>query len=459
MMSDVFCNTMAELTSDSGCTRGTLTAGDACYGIDFTAGLFSQNPALTLLSIECNDFSPTVTIESGLFEGLPQLTYLKFQLAFNTSEEFAVDLPGDVLHPLKNLEVLTIEGNFANREIPVDFFKGLNKVEALDAGYKGAKFSDFPNVKSLPKGIFDYLPSLSSVSGVFTAVETLPSGLFAKNKLLQSVEGVSLVYLKEWPSNMFGNNPSLNYLDFNGPQIVDGIPPTGGLFFDFYEFRERKQPALDTFTLEYLPHCQYHPDFPGDINKAVPMYGGPFPTGPFPMGYREADEKIGAWACQALNWVEYIDDTAGVLVQLRTPSGTCKRRCGTIGWGRTFGYKAEEDEDAGALDENDKFYMMPFGFGMGWGMMMPPMGFGAPAPWMRPPPFFPFWNPFAAFAHGPPTPGFYAPPNNQQEANNNVCMNGFQGNCRCSCDIACLTNGDCCYDWRTQCWDYPNLIL
>jgi hypothetical protein len=145
-----------------------------------------------------------------------------------------------------------------------------------------------------------------------------------------------------------------------------------------------------------------------------------------------------------------------------SPSGNCVRRCGTVGWGRTFGYKAEEDADSSfSLEEDDKYFYQPFGFNMGWGMMPPPMfggGWGGMQPFFRhPPPMFqpmPFggwYNPFFMAPLGPPTPGFYAPPSNQAEALNNDCMRALAGSCRCSCDDDCLDNGDCCMDYDYEC--------
>jgi hypothetical protein len=158
----------------------------------------------------------------------------------------------------------------------------------------------------------------------------------------------------------------------------------------------------------------------------------------------------------------YISTTSTVSrlpdVTVKAPSGNCVRRCGTIGWGRPFGYKAEE-EVAESVSEEDKYFMAPVGFNQGWHMMPAMgMGFGFPpiTPWGRPmppppPPFFGWNNPFYMAPWGPPTPGYYAPPANQEEANNNRCMSGFQGGCRCSCDDDCTDNGDCCSDYSDQC--------
>ena len=95
-------------------------------------------------------------------------------------------------------------------------------------------------------------------------------------------------------------------------------------------------------------------------------------------------------------------------------TGTCTRRCGFDGWARSLAIRAEGEEedvteDASKIEE-DKFFGMPLGYGMGFQMMPPsmarpfalglPQSFGffnpysslmwiLPAPWARPIPPMP----------------------------------------------------------------------
>ena len=74
------------------------------------------------------------------------------------------------------------------------------------------------------------------------------------------------------------------------------------------------------------------------------------------------------------------------------PVGICFRRCGSRGWARSLAIRAEgEEEDASKIEE-DKFFGMPLGYGMGWQLMAPPMYMMSPTAFGLPQSFG-FFNP------------------------------------------------------------------
>ena len=61
----------------------------------------------------------------------------------------------------------------------------------------------------------------------------------------------------------------------------------------------------------------------------------------------------------------------GLVAARADPVGICFRRCNLEGWGRPLAIRAEDGEEDGSKIEEDKFFGIPLGYGMGWQMMAP----------------------------------------------------------------------------------------
>lgn len=305
------------------------------------------------------------------------------------------------------------------------------------------------SIVKLPFGFLDNMPLLDFFGYFPDNIEELPRNFFKNNPLLTSIEGYP-EKLRIIDSNLLAFTPILEYFDFTECENLDSpLLPWG--FFDHV-------PLLTS-----MGFCE-------DI-ECDPLQPGPLqPSAAAKKKIMEGE----MWRCKSA--------PGGSILPFRlpSPSGSCARRCGSGGWGRTLGYKFE-DEIEEAASEEDKYFGFPTGYGMGF-QLMPSFGnfggfgyglggfgggfgggfaygFGGfngffPSPFNRPrpPPFFPASNP------GPSQQGYLytqdaiqTPYQQTNQQGYNRCMWSKSGGCRCSCDDACFKKGDCCLDYPTQC--------
>ena len=137
-------------------------------------------------------------LQSGDFQGLSNLTYLRLSNNINLRE-----LPADVFTGLSNLEELYLGRNELS-ELPAGVFSGLSNLEELNLGNN--------DLSELPAGVFSGLSSLETLYLGRNDLSELPAGVFSG---LSSLEELDLWNndLSELPEGVFSGLSSLEELD------------------------------------------------------------------------------------------------------------------------------------------------------------------------------------------------------------------------------------------------------
>ena len=145
-------------------------------------------------------------LQSGDFQGLSNLTYLRLSNNINLRE-----LPADVFTGLSNLEELNLSRNELS-ELPAGVFTGLSNLETLYLGKN--------DLSELPAGVFTGLSSLEELDLWFNDLSELPAGVFTG---LSSLEELNLTFndLEELPISIFDGLDNLKKLYL---RVNPGVP-------------------------------------------------------------------------------------------------------------------------------------------------------------------------------------------------------------------------------------------
>lgn len=219
-------------------------------------GIFEGLSGVKTIGAVFQDCKNLTTIQEGVFDGLTSAKSFRYCFADCTALR---TIPKNLLRGMSMAYEFTyMFHNTALEEVPVELFNDARDYSSADFTYM---FSECPNLKTVPAGLFDTFTKVTSPGyrNLFdgSGIETIPEGLFAKSTVVSS--GFESLFencpkLHTIEGSIFPENSgvtSIAYTFCNCPELRD-IPEDL-----FAPFGEAKLKFTATFagcsSLEILP--------------------------------------------------------------------------------------------------------------------------------------------------------------------------------------------------------------
>ena len=219
-------------------------------------GIFEGLTGAKTIGAVFQDCVSLTTIEEGVFDGLTAAKSFRYCFADCTALR---TIPEGLLRDLTlAYEFTYMFHNTALESVPVGLFKDARDYSSADFTYM---FSECPNLKSVPAGLFDTFTKVTSPGyrNLFdsSGVETIPAGLFAKS-----------VNVSTGFESLFENCPELHTIEGSIFPVNSGVTSVGYMFCNcpklksipedlFAPFGEAKLKFTATFagclSLEEIP--------------------------------------------------------------------------------------------------------------------------------------------------------------------------------------------------------------
>lgn len=219
-------------------------------------GIFEGLTGVKTIGAVFQDCKNLTTIEEGVFDGLTSAKSFRYCFADCTSLR---TIPAGLLRDMTlAYEFTYMFHNTAIESVPVTLFNDARDYSSADFTYM---FSECPNLKTVPAGLFDRFTKVTSPGyrNLFdsSGIETIPAGLFAKSTVVST--GFESLFencpkLHTIEGSIFGENSgvsSIGYMFCNCPELKN-IPEDL-----FAPFGEAKLKFTATFaacsSLEEIP--------------------------------------------------------------------------------------------------------------------------------------------------------------------------------------------------------------